>query len=51
MKNEIDELVKLIEMEKFKIKVTNNDEIIKIKKSTLCDRLINLLKIMEGKNE
>ena len=48
MKKEIDELIKMIEMEKFKTKVTNQDTIIKIKKSTLCDKLINLLKIVNN---
>lgn len=48
MKSEIDELIKMIEMEKFKIKITKTDKVIKLKKSTLCDKLINLLKIVNN---
>ena len=46
MKEEIMQLITTLEKEKFKIKITNKDEIITMKKSTLCDRLINLLKLL-----
>jgi len=51
MRNEIEELIKILQKEKFKIILTNDDSVIKMKKSTLCDRLINLLKIVEEKYE
>lgn len=48
MKSEIDELIQMIQKEKFKIKITKKDKLITMKMSTLCDKLINLLKIVNN---
>ena len=38
-----DELIEAIKKMKFQILITNSDEVISMRKSTLCDRLIKLL--------
>lgn len=47
MNDIIEELIKILKKKKFKMIINKEDEIISMKKSTLCDRLINLLKLME----
>ena len=43
MKNEINELIEALKKKKFEIIITKTDDVISIKKTTLCDRLIKLL--------
>jgi len=43
MKNEMEELIKALKKKKFEIILSNTDNVISMKKSTLCDRLIKLL--------
>ena len=43
MKSEIIELIEALKKKKFEIILTNTDDIISIKKTTLCDRLIKVL--------
>lgn len=38
-----DEIINEIKRLKFQILVNNKDEVIKVRKSTLCDRIIKLL--------
>ena len=43
MKNEIKELIEALKKKKFEIILTKTDNIISMKKTTLCDRLIKVL--------